>query len=190
MDDHGLTQWDRLVVPYWDVGLVTCGRDEELVKRQVVRLVWFERLVDEALGATTEAERRSRAKAVGREYEYRLRQWFAWRGQLHRDDEFKRRLWVQLQYSGSASGHLVLWIPLTFLIVLTARAFGFGRMRRLQRSLRRRRCADCGYDLSGCRPALPEPEVGWWIGPDQCPECGGRWPMVPPRVEYGAAKGT
>lgn len=54
--------------------------------------------------------------------------------------------------------------------------------RRLLDALERHACPDCAYPLpSGPEPPWSEPEEGW-RGPARCPECGSRWPLVPPPI--------
>jgi len=48
-------------------------------------------------------------------------------------------------------------------------------------ALARRACPDCGYGLNGVRPAIdPAPLGGVDVGPEICPECTSKWPLVPP----------
>jgi hypothetical protein len=44
-------------------------------------------------------------------------------------------------------------------------------------------CPRCTYDLHGHDEAIPESLIGKRIGPDRCPECGQRWPLIPGGVE-------
>jgi hypothetical protein len=59
----------------------------------------------------------------------------------------------------------------------------------LGEALERGLCPDCGYELGGLPPALTAGALaGLDVGPASCPECGGRWPRVPPPApERGGA---
>jgi len=75
-----------------------------------------------------------------------------------------------------------LWI---FVVLVWVALFGVQwpvrRVRRMVRAtLERRQCPDCGYDLQALTE-LPDP-VSQALGPRACPECGVRWPLVPPRL--------
>lgn len=51
----------------------------------------------------------------------------------------------------------------------------------LSSALARRMCPDCGYGLTGVVPAIDGELVnGIDVGPEICPECTSRWPLVPP----------
>lgn len=39
-------------------------------------------------------------------------------------------------------------------------------------------CLQCGYELTGCRDAMPVVPEGS-LGPRRCPECAAYWPLVP-----------
>lgn len=56
------------------------------------------------------------------------------------------------------------------------------RLDRLFGRAKRRRCPDCGYDLSGSHAEAPldVERLGVELGPQHCPECGAFWPLVPP----------
>jgi len=68
--------------------------------------------------------------------------------------------------------HCGLIVPYIFYRRTRARAI---------RSLADSACPVCGYSLVGVPPAL-EPVLcaGVDVGPECCPECGFRWPLVPP----------
>jgi hypothetical protein len=50
---------------------------------------------------------------------------------------------------------------------------------RVREAIESRACADCGYALLGVSPGKPEHPS---LGPSRCPECGGRWPALPPQM--------
>lgn len=50
----------------------------------------------------------------------------------------------------------------------------------LTRALKQRSCPDCGYDLRGTPRGIDPSVLGLDIGPRRCPECGARWPLLPP----------
>lgn len=68
-------------------------------------------------------------------------------------------------------GVLVLWSVAERILL---RGHGRSLARRLSKRMHAYECVDCGYQLSGIasRPSA---------GPRSCPECGSRWPLVPPR---------
>lgn len=55
---------------------------------------------------------------------------------------------------------------------------------RVRAALAGKACADCGYGLEGA----PVDERARYLGPRRCPECGGRWPCVPPGVRGPSAE--
>lgn len=55
------------------------------------------------------------------------------------------------------------------------------KSRRLGRALQHVSCPFCGYDLMP-PGGLGDGTAGVFIGPSRCPECGDRWPLVPPPV--------
>lgn len=74
---------------------------------------------------------------------------------------------------------LAVTIPLRLLLL----------RRRLSLALRTRSCPNCRYAL-GSLPEAIDPALlgGERVGPERCPECGSRWPLVPPPVDDEPAK--
>jgi hypothetical protein len=66
--------------------------------------------------------------------------------------------------------------------VVAMRLVGVRRfVRRVRAALQGRACGECGYDLAG---SGGEGVMGE-LGPRRCPECGERWPCVPPEMVVG-----
>lgn len=177
-DSTGFTRWDRLVAPYYGAGLVRFGADEELVKRQEYRIGGFETLLAQARAAPDPQSRSRAQQALSTEYDHRLEAWRHWCKNWLKDDDLVRWLAGALLHERAGCA-VVLWCPALFTLIGVRRAFKLGSMPRLNRALRRAQCPDCGFDLSHHPPLFDADPHKGPVCPERCPECGGRWPLLP-----------
>lgn len=95
--------------------------------------------------------------------------------------EFRDLLWL-------LAGAAILWqFTLGLILVACVATWVFWEWRRSRRhrlasALKHRRCPDCGYDLRGAPIAMDPILIGIDLGPKRCSECGGVWPLLPPRT--------
>jgi hypothetical protein len=99
--------------------------------------------------------------------------------------------WIVLAISGFLAVLATLALALAGLVLglgvmLIAAAgvasahYGLGQHQRLARALKQGLCPDCSYNLRGTEPAVdPRLVDGQFVGPQRCPECGSRWPLLP-----------
>jgi len=69
-------------------------------------------------------------------------------------------------------------LPVVLLMALAMWAPVLRTRKRLRATLQSRQCPGCGYDLTALADGTDP--GGGVLGPAVCPECGVRWPLVPP----------
>lgn len=78
-----------------------------------------------------------------------------------------------------------------FGVLLAVRSVEKHRLRRLLVTLDGKACPGCAYPLEPeMVPSLRKGEGPINLGPPRCPECGCRWPLVPPIVSFDGASST
>lgn len=136
----------------------------------------------------------TRARLVGppspATLEYRKQSWLARLESLNAWETGMRRRWagwaaiatfmVSFGMGQIASTRIPLWPAVVVFLLVTVlidRPAARSARRQIEAALRGKSCAGCSYDLSTAPPGRAEHPH---LGPRRCPECGARWPTVPP----------
>ncbi len=77
-------------------------------------------------------------------------------------------------------GEWMLWIAAAGMLAVLFLSLRRRLPARIAKQQRNGLCPDCGYQLRGIGHDAVLHGAGLDLGPAQCPECGVRWPLVPP----------